>query len=219
MDSYLPAVSQMSEITHNLQLLAIAVLVGAGTIVGVFVATMRWWIPARFKQQTAERQAQLEALKSDLETKRAAETVDIERDRMLPKLIESTITMSQSFNATMMQSIQQTAAYSAQLSAHDRMLSANTDRLEELAQTVDTAITNIQVLKSAVEANTDHTKTAALYGEVAAKTAQETLELVKRKIIQVVADSKSDTGELKPVTPDPATADGAPDTSTGSAAA
>lgn len=220
----LQTVNQMTDLTNAIHALIGAIVLGLTGVAGAYLYQIKIYLPRQFKQRDEERANAIEAAKLEMQNKVAAEKVDIARENMLPTLLEnmmqannSTVQMAQSFHQTMMQSVQQNAMWSAQLKAHDGQLTANTERLEELAQTVDTAITNIQVLKEAVEKNTDQSKTAAAYGEVAAKTAQETLELVKRKIIQVVADSKSDTGELKPV--NPATADGAAADSTGAAAA
>lgn len=202
---------QMADITNAIHALIAAIVLGLTGVVATYLYQWKVALPRQFKLRDEQRTAEIEAAKLELKNKADAESVDIERERMLPRLIESTITMSQNFNATMMQNVQQTAAYVAQLTAHDRMLSANTDRLEELAQTVETAIANIQLLKTAVEANTGHSKAAAAFGEQAATKAQETLEIVKKKIIQVVADTKSDTGEIKTIT--------APTSDAGSAAA
>lgn len=207
MYSDLASVQQMSDLTNQFHLLIAALFAVGVTIAGVFGATMKWYIPARFKQQTEGRKLELDALREEFINKNAAEKVDIERDRMLPQLLEnmmqsnrSTIQLADSFHATVMQSLQQTAAWNAQLKAHDGQLTANTDRLEEMAQTVETAITVIQVLKKTVEENTDLSKTAAAFSQQAAVTAQETLELVKDKIVQAVAQAKHDTSPLPPLT-------------------
>lgn len=191
--------AQMSELTNAIILLIVAIVTGATALIGTYLYQWKVALPRQFKQRDEQRELELIRFKTELENKAAAEKVDIERDRMLPILVENmmqanraTVQMAESFHTTMIQGVQQTAAYTAQIKAHDGQLTANTDRLEELAQTVDTAITNIQVLKSAVDSNTDNSKTAALY-------AQQTLEIVKRKINQVVEDSKHDTGELPPL--------------------
>ncbi len=207
MDKYLPAAAQMNDISSQIHLL-IYVVVGVGiTVLGTFGAVMKWYIPARFKQQTAERELRLNEVKNELDSKRASEAVDIEREKILPTLLEnmmqsnrSTIQMAESFHTTMLQGVQQTATYVAQLTAHDRQLSANTDRLEELAQTVDTAITNIQLLKKVVDESADHSKSAAAYSDKAEKAATSTLEFVKRELHNIVSENKSDTGELKTIT-------------------
>lgn len=211
----LPTVAQMTEITNAIYALIAAIVLGVAGVAGAYLYQWKVQMPRRFQQQTEERETRIKALQTELANKAAAEQVDIERERMFPKLIESTISMSQNFNATMLQNVQQTAAYIARLTENDQKLTTNTDRLEELAQTVDTAITNIQVLKAAVETNTDHSKAAALYGEQAAKAATDTLELVKREINKMVGAKKSDTGEV-PAVPD---ADAKADAPEGSAAA
>jgi hypothetical protein len=195
----------MTELLHAIYVLIGIVITGMGTVAAAYLYQVKVSLPRRFKQQTEERQIQLDAMRKDFENQAAEKSVEIERDKMFPSLLEnmmqsnrSTVQMAESFHTTMMQSVVQTANWSAQLKAHDGMLTANTDRLEELAQTVETAITNIQLLKTAVEVNTDHSKSAAAFGNQAATAATETLELVKREINKLVVTSKGDTGEIKP---------------------
>lgn len=189
--------AQMTELTNAVHALIIAIVTGATLLIGAYLYQWRVSLPRQFKLRDEKRATENEALKQELKNKADAEAVDIERDRMLPKVIESTIQMAQSINTTMMQNVQQTATYIAQLSAHDRTLTANTDRLETLAETVDQAITNIQLLKSQVDANTDHSKTAALFGERAAQAAEETLELVRSELSKIVRPK----GDTKPIPP------------------
>lgn len=137
MDKYLPAVAQMNDILHAVNVLIGLVITGIGTIIAAYLYQVKVSIPRRFEQQTAERQIQLEAMRKDFENKAAAQAVDIEREKMLPKLVESSIQMAQSINTTMLQSVQQTSTYVAQLTAHDRQLSANTDRLEENSEKLE----------------------------------------------------------------------------------
>ena len=197
----LPTVTEMTDI-HNAIIALIVIMIGGfGALFTANISQWKIYIPRIFKQRDEKREAELTSLKAELENKAASEAVDIERERMLPELIKSTIEMSKSFNITMLQNIQQTATYTAQLNAHDRQLSANTDRLEELAQMVETQITNIQLLKDEVTANTDHSKAAAAFGNQAATSAQETLEFVKSEIRRIVVEQKHDTGEVKPVNP------------------
>lgn len=208
-------VAQMNDVTNAINALIVVIIVGISGGVAAWLYQWKISIPRQFKQRDEQRQLELENMRKALENKRAAEAVDIERDRLLPTLVENmmqsnraTIQMAESFHVSITQSIRQTADYSAALKAHDGQLTSNTERLEELAELVDTAVTNIQTLKQAVDKNTDHSKTAAVFGEKAAKVAEDTLEFVRNKIIQVVADTKHDTGELptlddlKPATPE-----------------
>jgi len=190
---------QTAELTNQINTLVYAVISFCVIVLAAVGAGVKWYIPARFKQQTEERETRILALKKELDNKATAEAVDIERERILPRLIESNISMSQSINQNLLQNAQQTAIYIAQLTAHDKQLTTNTDRLEELAQTIDSAIISIQLLKTAVDQNTDNSKTAMMYGSQAATTASEILELVKREINKMVSISKLDTGEFRAV--------------------
>lgn len=196
----------MADITNAIYALVAAIVLGISGVAAAYFYQWKVALPRQFKQRDEQRQLELENVRKAMENRRAAEAVDIERDRMLPILIEnmmqsnrSTVQMAESFHATMMQNIQQTATWNAQLKAHDGQLTTNTDRLEELAQMIETSITNLQLLKSTVETNTDHSKSAAVYSEQAAKRAQETLELVRKRIIQVVEETKHDTSEMKTI--------------------
>lgn len=191
--------AQMNEITGQLNALIYAVIgiAVAGSI--ALAATLKWYIPEYFKQQNKQREIQLKDLEERLSNKAQSDAVDIEREKMLPKLFEATISLSQNINQSMLQNAQQTALYIAQLSNHDRQLTTNTERLEGLAGVVDNAILTIQLIKDAVDKNTDHTKTAEIYAEQAAKAATETLETVKREINKLVTTAKHDTGKIKPL--------------------
>lgn len=199
----LQTVTQMNDLTNAIHALIGAIVLGITGVAGAYLYQVKVYLPNVFKRRDEERATQIEAAKQELKNKSDAEQVDIARENMLPKLMdsqqrmaESAIQMGQSFNATMMQHMQTMSTWNAQLTAHDKQLSTNTDRLEELAMMVETSIANIQNLKAAVETNTGHSMAAAAYGDRAAKAAEDTLALVKREIDKVVAKSKHDTGEL-----------------------
>ena len=202
---------QMAEITNAIHALIAAILLGVTGVVATYFYQWKVALPRQFKLRDEQRTAEIESAKQELKNKADAEAVDIERERMLPKLFEATISMAQNINQTMLQNAQQTSLYIAQLTAHEKQLTTNTDQLTELVETVETAITNIQLLEKKIDASTDHSKAAAAFGEQAAKTATETLEIVKRELNKMVSVKKSDTGELKTVE--------TKDSSTGSAAA
>lgn len=206
----LPTVAQMTEITNAIHALIAAIVLGAAGFVGAYFYQWKIYLPRQFKLRDEERTAQIEAAKKESENKAAAAAVDIERERMLPKLFEATISMSQNINQAMLQNAQQTSLYIAQLTEHDKRQATNTTELVRLSNTVDTAIINIQLIKEAVDANTDHSKTAAAYSKQATETAQETLEFVKREINKMVGAKKSDTADAPPVTDADAKADAPP---------
>lgn len=214
---------QMAEITTAIHALIVAIVLGVTGVAATYLYQWKVALPHQFKLRDEQRTAEIEAAKRDLKNKTDAEAVDIERERMLPRLFEATISMAQNINQSMLQNAQQTALYLAQLTAHDKQLTTNTDQLAGLVETVDIAITNIQLLEKKVDASADHGKAAAVYSDQAARAATETLELVRRELNKIVSAKKSDTGELPSLehiqTTDPATADGAAADSTGSAAA
>ncbi len=193
-------VTQMNELTNQINALIFALIGVAITVAVTFGATMKWYLPNVFKRRDQENAIKLKDLEGRLANKNAADSVDIERDKMLPELIKSVIGMNQSFTLTMQQSTQQTTTYIAQLAAHDRQLTANTSRLEELGSMLDISILNIQNLEKKIDQSNDHSKTAAAFGNQAANAAKETLELVRREINKIVVASKHDTGEISPIT-------------------
>jgi hypothetical protein len=188
-------VVQMSTLTDQMNLLIVAFF-GFGVIaIGTLGATLKWWIPAFFKQQ-------LEAQKN----KTTADTVDIERERMLPRLLENNqrlveamIANSQASNAAMMQRVQTDVTSSNTLLANTRAVTSVAEQLEEVVQTLDTAIINIQRQEISINEARDESKTAAAYSNKAALAAEETLTLVRRQLSIVIEETKHDTGEIKAI--------------------
>jgi len=133
-----PTVTQMIDIDNAIRILAVAFATGLAGIIGTFVLAAKWYIPRRMKQQTQERQTQIDDLKNELASKRAAEAVDIERERILPQLVEgmqrlmeSQIQTAQANNAAIMARIEQDARNAAVIDANTRQLTTHSSVLAE----------------------------------------------------------------------------------------
>lgn len=199
MPQVIPTAAQMTELTNAILGLIVAIVLGISGIVAAYLYQWKIAMPARFKAQTREREAQLLDLEQRIANKAAAEKVDIERDRMLPQLIENNqqlvnavLKMGNSFNDTTIRRIEQDVTNNQTLLAHSRAVVSNTERLEEFSQTLDTAIINIQ-------RTSEDARETRNFSEQAANAARETLILLKKKLDVVIEEEKSKTGEPPPL--------------------
>lgn len=134
----LPTAAQMIDIDNALRFLLVAFFTGAAGVIGTIVLAAKWYIPRRLRQQTAERQVQLNALKKELETKHAADAVEIERDRMLPQMVENNqrlvdamIKSKDADTAATLQRIELDKTTAAVLLANTHQVTTHSDRLDE----------------------------------------------------------------------------------------
>jgi len=190
-----PTAAQMIEITNAIYALIGAIVLGVSGIVAAYLYQWKIAMPRQFKQRDDKRELELKGLEQRL----AAEKVDIERDRMLPQLIENNqqlvnavLKMGNSFNDTTIRRIEQDVTNNQTLLAHSRAVVSNTERLEEFSQTLDTAIINIQ-------RTSDDARATRTFSEQAANAARETLILLKKKLDMVIEEEKHKTGELPPL--------------------
>lgn len=207
--SALSTAAEMTDIHTALNTLIIILIVGLGGVFSTLFAIFKWYLPKRFEQQTAEREARLKALQTDNANKAAAEAVDIKREGMLPLLIEqnqslvnAALTMAKSFNDTTVQRIQQDVINNGTLNATNRQMTTNTERLEEMAGLLDTAIINIQNLENATNVSRAESSAAKVAANKAAVAAEETLTFVRRKLSEVIEESKHDSRPIPTITAD-----------------
>lgn len=191
----LPTAAHMIDIDNAIRFLLVAFFTGAAGIIGTVVLAAKWYIPRRLRQQTAERQVQLDALKAELETKRTADAVELERERLLPQIVEqnrvmanNTITLAQSFNTTMQQVKEQDVITAAALTASTKQLTANTERLEEVADAVNKVNDAIADIKTVLPTLARKSEMDLLIGRM--DDAIHRLEELKRDCLQKKHDSK-----------------------------
>lgn len=199
----------MSDVTNAINALIVVIIIGLGGTFTTLFAIFKWYLPKRFEQQTAEREARLKALQDENANKAAAESVEIKREGMLPMLLEqnqllvsAALKMGQSFNDTTIQRMQQDVINNGTLSATNRQLTSNTERLEEMAGLLDTAIINIQNLERATNESRDESKAANAHANRAAIAAEATLTFVRQKLSVVIEESKHDSRPIPTITAD-----------------
>lgn len=203
----LPTVAQMSDITNSINVLIAAMIGGFGTILTVFIGAMKWYIPKRFEQQTAERAAQIEKLKLEIQTNNAASNADIERDRVLPQLVSginnfaaSNAQMTQNLGALIQNRIEQDTRMASELHAHTLAVTGVTEGLDELRDEFRTIQSTVKQIVHNVQANTESTQKSEVSSNLAAEQAKLTLELVSKfglKLDNITQVAKQDT---KPIT-------------------
>lgn len=211
MPQVLPSAADMIDINNAIIILVIIVVTGLGTTLATLFSTFKWYLPNVFKRRDEQRQVEIDALKKELETKHAAEAVEIERERLLPQLVEqnrimstTTITLAQSFNTTIQQKTEQDAALTAAWNAHTKQLTTNTDRLEDLAREVNAAIAEINKITSSSNATQETSAAAAVAANAAATAAQATLILMQNRLGQVIESVKHDSRPI-PIIDNPPT--------------
>lgn len=199
-ETILPTAANMVEINNAIIILIIVIVTGLGTTAATLFTTFKWYLPATFKRRDEQRELELENLRKELDSKHAAEAVEIERERLLPQLVEqnrimsnTTITLAQSFNTTIQQKTEQDAALTAAWNAHTKQLTTNTDRLEDLARDVGEAIAEIGKITASSSATQVNSAAAAVAANAAATAAQATLVLMQSRLGQVIESVKHDS--------------------------
>ncbi len=151
LDKYLPGLQAMTDL-HNAVIIVLVILVtGIGGTSATIFAILKWYLPNQFKHRDDSRQLEIDNLRDELATKRASDAVEIERDRMLPlmvennqRLVDAMIKSKDADTAATYQRIEldkQAAAVLAantqQITTHSDRLEENTDRLEQVEKKVD----------------------------------------------------------------------------------
>ena len=124
---------------HNAVVIVLVILVtGIGGTSATIFAILKWYLPNQFKHRDDARQLEIDGLRSELATKREADAVEIERDRMLPlmvennqRLVESMIKSKDADTAATLQRIELDKTTAAELIANTNQLTTHSDRLEE----------------------------------------------------------------------------------------
>lgn len=191
--------AQMDQVYNALLVLIIAVI-GMGTAFFLVMgATFKWYIPRRFELQTEEREARLDKFKGELTSQREADAADVERERVLPRLVEAVGSfaannnqMAQNFLTMMQSRIEQDAQATREISAHTLSVNGVSKSLDELrGQFVD--------VRKQIEAVV--TQSAA--SESTSKRTLEAVETFSAKLDTVAQAAKRET---KPI---PVVIDGA----------
>lgn len=135
---------EMLDINNAIIILIVTIIGGFTTTAFTIFSIVKWYLPARFKQQTEERQVQLEAMKTEATNESAAKAVDIERDRLLPqmmennqRLVESMIQSNRANTDATIQRIEQDKHSAAVLEANTKQLTTAADRLDETTEKLE----------------------------------------------------------------------------------
>lgn len=183
--SNVQAVAQMTDITNAINALIVVLLVGLAGVFSTIFAIMKWYIPKRFEQQTAERATQLEKLKLEIQTDNAASNADIERDRVLPQLVSginnfaaSNAQMTQNLGALIQNRIEQDTRMASELHAHTLAVTGVTEGLDELRGEFNTIQKTVRDIVKSVQDNTASSQKTEVSSNLAAEQAKLTLELV-----------------------------------------
>lgn len=194
--------AQMEQINNALIILAVAVIGGVGTIAAALFATYKWYIPKRFELQTKEREMQLKALEDKIVHRAAAADVDIERDRMLPQLINSinsfaasNIQQTQMFGAILQDRATQDARTASEMHAHTLAITDVStglgelrEEFSEIRQQIETMVINVQ-----------HNTTASSAAENASKRTLELVQAFDNRLTEIAHAAKH--GDTKPIAP------------------
>jgi hypothetical protein len=185
----IPTVAQMAEITNALNALIVAIVLGAASVVGAYFYQMRISLPRQFKLRDEQRELDIEKIRKEYEMKIAAQSVDIERERLLPQLMEqnrimqsTTVQLAQSFNETMMHLVQQNATSNSTMLAHTRAVTSVAEKQEEFRQAQETSTLNIQLLEKVTSEARDASMAASVFSNKAATAAEETLDYVRKAL-------------------------------------
>lgn len=182
----MPTAAQMIEINTAIVALIIAIIVGFTSVIGTGFAIMKWYLPNIFKHRDEQRKLENDALQADIENKRASNTADVERDRVLPQLVSginnfaaSNAQMTQNLGALIQNRIEQDTRMVGELHAHTLAVTGVTEGLDELRGEFQTLQKEVEKAVTQISKNTDASKDAKLSSDTAAAQANITLELVK----------------------------------------
>lgn len=197
----MPSAADMLDINTAIIALAITSIVGFTSVVATLFGIFKWYLPARFKQQTEERQAQLEAMRTEASNDSAAKAVDIERDRLLPqmmennqRLVESMIQSNRANTDATIQRIEQDKHSAAVLEANTKQLTTASERLEDHTEKLEEVEKKVDQLYKRFTLVFPREKSIdELFGE---------LKLVVAGTKQVVDDRKHDSKPIPTITAD-----------------
>lgn len=201
----------MTEIQNSINTLIFITVAGVGSMLTALFAAMKWYIPKRFEQQTQEREARLEEVKMEMQTRNAADNADIERDRVLPQLVSginnfavSNAQMTQNLSALIQNRIEQDSRMASELHAHTLAVTGVTEGLDELRGEFSTIRKQVEQIVTDVRFNTQSSKDAKVSSDTAAAQANITLELVRTfgvKLDNIAIAAKHDTKPIAPIMP------------------
>lgn len=148
-----PSAAAMLDINNAIIILVVTIIGGFTTTAFTIFSIVKWYLPARFKQQTDERQAQLEAMRTEAQNDSAAKAVDIERDRLLPqmmennqRLVESMIQSNRANTDATIQRIEQDKHSAAVLEANTKQLTTASERLEDHTEKLEEVEKKVDLL-------------------------------------------------------------------------
>lgn len=207
---HLPTVLQMTDIQQSINALIVISLVGIGGVAAAVFAALKWWIPARFKQQTEQRELQLKEMEARITRENAASAADTQRDLVLPQLvttmnasIASQSQFFQSVGAYLQNQIDNDNRRQAELHAHSIAVTGVSEGLDELRDEFVTLKGQIEHVVTNVQTNTDSTREAKANSILAAEQTKTTLELVTKfglKLDSITLIAKSDTKPIPVIT-------------------
>lgn len=199
----------MSDVTNAINALIVVLVGGLAGVFATIFGIMKWYLPKRFEQQTAERAAQLEKLKMEVQTNNAQSNADIERDRVLPQLVTginsfalSNSQMTQNVGKLIQNRLEQDARMAGEFHAHTLAITGVTEGLDELRGEFHTLQKSVEKAVTQVGTNTQVTRDAKVSSDSAAAQASITLELVRSfgiKLDTITEAAKHDTGEIVPI--------------------
>lgn len=204
--------ANMLDINTAIIALIVTIIVGFTGLAATLFGIVKWYLPALFKRRDEQRQIENDDLKADIENKRASNTADIERDRVLPQLVSginnfaaSNAQMTQNLGALIQNRIEQDTRMASELHAHTLAVTGVTEGLDELRGEFRTLQKNVEQVVTQVSRNTDASKDAKLSSDTAAAQANITLELVKTfgiKLDTITQAAKSDSRPIPTITAD-----------------
>lgn len=206
------SVSNMLDINTAIIALILTIIVGFTSVIATGFAIMKWYLPSVFKRRDEQRKIENDALQAELDNKRASNSADVERDRVLPQLVSginsfagSQVQMTQSLSVLIQNRIEQDNRMVGELHAHTLAVTGVTEGLDELRGEFQTLQKEVEKAVTQVGKNTDASKEAKLSSDTAAAQANVTLELVKTfglKLETITQAAKSDSRPIPTLTAD-----------------